>query len=334
MPKIVFFNHYHRGDLLTHKEFIRQIKIEHPDFEYEYSHFNHPKLTRDLDIPKTGRPDNLNPKEPFYREEDTLYINTWIGCHWDLFCKYGGINMYSLWHSWDIIFNVINDQFGLDLKLKENKEFYLPSIDYSRFGIANIDAYLAKNTDKTKIILCNGPTKSGQSFNPNMKEQLEIVAPQFKNTHFICTDKFETDVENILFTDDIIADTEVSEHPAPWEDRAINTCDMPEIGYLSTKCEAIVGKNSGPFVFCETKDNYMNPSKKFLSFNSSWGNAFHSNLPGTTESMSYDIDYKCKYKIVMIGWSDDGKNKLDENFLNERDKTIIVNELTELAESL
>ena len=334
MPKIVFFNHYHRGDLLTHKEFIRQIKKELPNFELEYLHFNHPKLTRDLDIPKVGTPSNLNPKEPFYREDDTLFVNTWIGCHWDLFCQYGGINMDSLWNSWQIIFNVINEQFDLSLILKEEKEFYLPSIDYSRFGIANIDSYLDSSKDKKKIILCNGPTKSGQSFNPNMKEQLEKVAPLYKDIHFICTDKFKTDVENILFTDDIIADTEVSENPAPWEDRSINTCDMPEIGYLSTQCEGIVGKNSGPFIFCETKENYMNADKKFLSFNSSWGNAFHSNLPGTTESMSYNIDYKCQYKIVMVGWSDDGKERLDPDTLNERDKEIIVNELIGLAESL
>jgi hypothetical protein len=228
---------------------------------------------------------------------------------------------------------MINNQFGTDLELKNEKEFYLPTIDYTRFGITNVNEYLEKNKNK-KIILCNGETKSGQSFNPNMKEQLEEVAEEFPNIHFICTDKFATDAKNILFTDDVIADTEVYDQRAPWEDRAINNCDLPEIGYLSSKCDAIVGKNSGPFVFCETKENYMNPDKKFLSFNSSWGNAFHSDLPGTTESMSYNIDYKCQYKIVMVGWSDDKKQKLDENVLNERDKKLIVDSLKELAGSL
>jgi hypothetical protein len=201
----------------------------------------------------------------------------------------------------------------------KEKEFYLPSIDYSKFETKNIDDYISANGDAKKILICNGPVKSGQSFNPNMKEQLEEVADKHPNVHFICTQKFETSKLNILFTDHIIADTEGSDKRAPWEDRQDNICDMHEISYLSTLCDAIVGKNSGPFVFCETKENYMNPAKKFLSFNSSWGNAFHSGIPGTTETMSWDLKFDADYKIVMIGWSEDGKTKLDHNVLIERD---------------
>lgn len=334
MAKLVFFNHYHRGDLHTHKEFIRQIRDElGEDFDYEYLHFNHPKLTRDLDIPKVGDPSHLDPKTPFYEDEETLYVNTWIGCHWDLFCKHGGINMDSLQASWSQIFNTINAFFGSDIKMQE-KEFYLPSIDYNKFETTNISKYVSENTEYKKILICNGPVKSGQSFDPDMKDEIETVADNFENVHFICTQKFNTSKSNILFTDDIILDTEISDKRAPWEDRQTNTCDMQEISYLSTLCDAIVGKNSGPFVFCETKENYMNPVKKFLSFNSSWGNAFHANLPGTTETMSWDLKFNANYKIVMIGWSEDGKTKLDHTVLNDRDKQIVINSLTELAESV
>lgn len=334
MAKIVFFNHYHRGDLHTHKEFIRQIKDELKDeVEYEYLHFNHPKLTIDLDIPKVGDPGHLDPKTPFYNDDDALYINTWIGCHWDLFCKHGGINMDSLQASWNVIFNMVNKCFDTNLIMKE-KEFYLPSIDYSKFDTSNIQEYIEKNSEYKKILICNGSVKSGQSFQPNMKEQLEQVAPKYSKIHFICTEKFDTDIPNILFTDDIIRDNQVSDTRAPWEDRKINTCDMQEISYLSTLCEAIVGKNSGPYVFCETKENYMNENKKFLSFNSSWGNAFHSGIPGTTETMSWDLKFNAEYNIVMIGWSDDGKTKLDHTILNERDQKIVTNALDKLAAGL
>lgn len=335
MAKIVFFNHYHRGDLHTHKEFIRQIKNElGNEVEYEYLHFNHPKLTRDLDIPKVGDPGHLDPKSPFYQDEETLYVNTWIGCHWDLFCKHGGINMDSLFASWKLIYDMVNSFFGSDLKLSEQKEFYLPSIYYTKFDTKNIDEYISTNKNFKKILVCNGPVKSGQSFDPDMKDQMEIVADKHINTHFICTQKFDTKKSNILFTDDIIADTEGSDKRAPWEDRQNNICDMHEISYLSTLCDAIVGKNSGPFVFCETKENYMDITKKFLSFNSSWGNAFHSDLPGTTETMSYGLKFDAEYKIVMIGWSEDGKTKLDHTTLNDRDKQIVTNSLDELAASL
>jgi hypothetical protein len=57
----------------------------------------------------------------------------------------------------------------------------------------------------------------------------------------------------------------------------------------------IVGKNSGPFCFCETGRNYSNPNKKFLSFNVPWG-------VGTleSESMSFDLPLACDYHRVSI----------------------------------
>ena len=92
MSKIVFFNHFHKGDLHTHKEFIRHLQFELPDVTFEYMHNNVEKLTAELNIPLVGSPSELNNKEPFYYDEDTetLFINTWVGCNWDVFCKYGG----------------------------------------------------------------------------------------------------------------------------------------------------------------------------------------------------------------------------------------------------
>jgi len=326
MAKIVFFNHYHRGDLLTHKEYIRQIKNEMPsDMEYEYFHFNHPKLTRDLDIPKKGIPDTLDHKTPFYQDGETLYINTWIGCFWDIFCQHGGINMNSLWHQWEKIFETINQAFSVELKLKEEKEFYLPSIDFSKFNVATIDEYLDSNKDKRKILICNGAPKSGQSFSNNMSEFITGVAKNYPNVDFICTEKFESSAWNVLFTDDIIRDTEIEELRAPWEDREVNFCDLQEISYLSENVDAIVGKNSGPFVFCETKNNYMNPKKKFLSYNVSWGEAFHTGKKTPTETMSNSLNLKCDYRIVPISNIHD---------LTEDDIRNIKNSLEALAHSL
>ncbi len=155
MAKIIFFNHYHRGDLLTHKEFIRQIKTELDGVEYEYMHFNHPKLTRDLDVPLTGDPTNLDPKTPFYQEEEALYINTWIGCHWDIFSQCGGINMDSLMGQWSRIFQIVNECFGTNLAINPNRDYYLPKIDFNRFDISHIDDYLEKNKDAKKIRIFN-----------------------------------------------------------------------------------------------------------------------------------------------------------------------------------
>ena len=319
MSKIIFFNHYHRGDLLTHKEFIRQLQNELPDFTFEYMHFNHPKLTRDLNIPVIGAPENLDAKTPFYQDEGVLYINTWIGCFWDIFCEHGGINMNSLWHQWDKILDTINGHFNTEIALRAEKESYLPKIDFTKFDVSSIDEFLKTNTNK-KILICNGPPKSGQSFSDNMQDFINLAAEESPNIDFICTTKFDTTLNNVLFTDDIIVDNEVEDKRAPWEDREVNNCDLQEISYLSEQCDAIVGKNSGPFVFCETYNNYMNPNKKFLSYNVSWGIG-----KPPTETMSNGLDIKCKYTITPIS---------DINTLSADDIANIHNSLKELTDSL
>ena len=319
MSKIVFFNHYHRGDLLTHKEFIRQLQSELPDFTFEYMHFNHPKLTRDLNIPVTGAPENLDAKTPFYQDDGVLYINTWIGCFWDIFCEHGGINMNSLWHQWDKILDTINGHFNTEISLRADKESYLPKIDFTKFDVSSIDEFLKTHTNK-KILICNGPPKSGQSFSDNMQDFINLAAEESPNIDFICTTKFDTTLNNVLFTDDIIVDNEVEDKRAPWEDREVNNCDLQEISYLSEHCAAIVGKNSGPFVFCETYNNYMNPNKKFLSYNVSWGIG-----KPPTETMSNGLDIKCKYTITPIS---------DINTLSADDIANIHNSLKELTDSI
>ena len=319
MSKIVFFNHYHRGDLLTHKEFIRQLQNELSDFTFEYMHFNHPKLTRDLNIPVTGAPENLDAKTPFYQDEGVLYINTWIGCFWDIFCEHGGINMNSLWHQWDKILDTINGHFNTEISLRADKESYLPKIDFTKFDVSSIDEFLKTHTNK-KILICNGPPKSGQSFSDNMQDFINLAAEESPNIDFICSTKFDTTLNNVLFTDDIIVDNEVEDKRAPWEDREVNNCDLQEISYLSEHCDAIVGKNSGPFVFCETYNNYMNPNKKFLSYNVSWGIG-----KPPTETMSNGLDIKCKYTITPIS---------DINTLSADDIANIHNSLKELTDSI
>jgi hypothetical protein len=316
--KIVFFNHYHRGDLFTHRAFIQELRKELPNILFEYLHYNHPKLTRDLNIPLVGNPDAFSKKERFRIEGKTLYINTWIGCYSKLMKKHGGLNMQSLWEQWAEIYKNISVAVGRQIILNPSREHYTPSVDFSFYNLENIDQYLLQNSSK-KILFCNGSPKSNQSFSYNMADFIRQAAVEFPHIHFICTEKFQKDETNIFFTDDIISCTEAEEKRAPWEDRIVNICDLPEISYLSENCDLIVGKNSGPFCFCETKNNYLNPNKSFLSYNVSWG---LGNLD--SESMSYSLLLKCKYSKVLIESVD----------LTDNDKLNIVTSLRTAIEQL
>jgi hypothetical protein len=297
MSKIVFFNHFHKGDLHTHKEFIRHIQSELSDFTFEYMHNNAAKLTAELDIPLVGAPTDLNNKDPFYADDDVLYINTWVGCNWDVFCKHGGINMHTLYEQWGGIVETINETFNTDIKLREEKESYLPKIDSKLLTTDKIEDYLLTADESVrKVLICNNTPMSNQSFKSNMKEHILPFAEMYPDTHFICTNKFDTEgQDNIKFTDDIVG--------------PVTDGDLQEISYLSRNCDVIIGKNSGPYVFCETYDNYMDDTKKFVSFNTK-----HPDYEDVQETMSNGLKLKCGYKAIPI-LSNDLTEKDHENIM-------------------
>jgi hypothetical protein len=297
MSKIVFFNHYHKGDLHTHKEFIRHIQSQLPEFTFEYLHKNAEKLTAELGISLMGSPDDLDNKTPFYQDEDTLFVNTWVGCNWDVFCKYGGINMNTLYEEWTGIVDTINETFGTSVKLHKDKEDYLPRISYNALSIAGVDQYVNSTIGVRKVLVCNNVPQSNQSFSSDMKEHILPFAEMYPDTHFICTNKFDTEgAANILFTGDIVG--------------PVTDGDLQEISYLSTYCDVIVGKNSGPYVFCETYDNYMDDAKTFVSFNTK-----HPDYEDVHETMSKDLNIKCTYHAIPI-FSNSLTDKDHENIMS------------------
>lgn len=247
--------------------------------KFEYLHNNPSTLTDEIGVIKTGSPDHLDKHTPFYQDEETLFINTWVASDWDLFCKHAGINMSLLYEQWGKIFSTINSFFDTNILLKPTKEEYLPRVDYTKAYTKNIDKYLT--TQKRRVLICNNVPASNQSFNDNMSEYVNYYADKFPDTDFICTNKFTTDKSNIKFTSDLI--------------RSAGDCDLFEISYLSKFCDVIIGKNSGPFVFCETYDNYMDEKKVFVSFNKK-----HPEYDTIRETMSNGLNYKCQYYAVPI----------------------------------
>ena len=277
--KIIFFNHYHKGDLFTCKKFVQQIKDCLPENEYEYWHFNHPKTVLDVDVPLTNTPHQLKDKVRFYKDGDVVAVNTWIGAWEEIFAKYDGANMKSIYFSWKEIFKFFS------LELDDRIENYIPEVNYNVFNISHINEYV-KDNKKKKILVCNGIPMSNQSFSDDMGTIINLFASDNPQVDFICTKKVKTNLSNVLNTDDIIKDTEIFSGYKPfWNDRALNTCDLNEISYLSTFCDAVVGKNSGPFTFCSTKNNLFDPKKIFMWFS-------HND----TENLIYGTNASCKYK--------------------------------------
>ena len=295
MKRINFYNFFHNGDMFVSKEFIRQIVTELPDFEFGYYHLNHPKTTRDLNIEYLGHP-NFKENAKFVEDSNTLNINSWIGAYFPFHTTEpphfwnGGINYICLYNTWSYIFSKINSYFGVNLQIKQSPNDYVPKINYEVFDVSDYDKFLKERPETKKVLFSNGRAMSGQSFFEDMSGIISYFATKYSQYDFICTNKFDTDLKNIFFTDDIYKEREeIIDVNVPWNDRQLKSCDLNEISYLSRGCDIIVGKNSGPFVYCMTKENFDTENKYIISFNKDM-----------EDSLGYGVDLECEYVFSNI----------------------------------
>lgn len=288
MNSISFFQYFHNGDLFSSKEYVRQIIQETDSFSFKYYHFNHEKVLRDLKIPAAGDPSFLgkNGKSMpvIFFKDDSLFINTWIEApvrnNINLKIeKVHGINHYRLRAYWKYIFDILNVNYKTNLVLKP-VEHYVADIDFSCF---DIDSIKILPTDKKRVLVSNGEVKSNQSFAGTMNNLVVLLASKFPNCEFYCTHKFITTYSNIVFTDDILP-TDKADLRMSLVSWANTKCDLNEISYFSQFCDLIIGRNSGPFIFCLTKNNVFNPNKTFISFNK-----FQD------DSLLRSVNHSCKY---------------------------------------
>jgi hypothetical protein len=267
VKKICFFNHYHNGDLFNSKSFIEEI-ISNINLKYYYAHSNQSIVLSDLNAEYLEIP-NISHSEKFLIDNDILYVNTWIGCYFDSNKPFNGeCTLRFSYQMFGEIYEYLNSLFLSDLKLKSIEE-YFSFVDYSKFNLLNVNEFVNQFPQK-KILFSNGPCLSGQcNYYGDMSSIIETCAKKNEDKIFVVTHKFNTDVQNIKFTDDILN---------------LNRCDLNEISYISTFCDIIIGRNSGPFCFSMTKENVLNPQKTFYAF----GNK-------ETDCFCYGVDINCEF---------------------------------------
>lgn len=269
---ICFFNHYHNGDLFHSKEYVRDIIATVP-LKYYYAHRCHSNVLADVDAEYTPLP-NINDKTIFAAQGDTFFINTWIGAYFnnpELGIEHDGECTIRFLHSmYEKVYVKLNEiMLGVNLTLKP-VEHYFPRIDFDKWFLDNVNTFL-ENHDKSRrmVLFSNGPCLSGQcdAYNDKMSGLIISLAKKHNDVTFIATHKFTTDgdVPNLLFTNDII--------------QQVSGCDLNEIAYLSTKCDLIVGRNSGPFCFCTTQDNINDSKKTFYAFGDRETDCFFHGTP-------------------------------------------------------
>lgn len=249
--KVVFYNYWHRGDLHFSRSFVKKISEICLSKDIECLYFYNdtdPTILNDINVKYVGlMPGCDNGSDRIL--DNILYLNTWYGSRPQILNdqKTTFNCLYSLFSYYFPYFGVkITDFSPLD---------FFPNIDYSKYYIENVDIFFRNNLGKRFVLISNGPVLSCQSNNTiNFNEIVSNLAKKFTGVIFLLTNKdCQLNFPNVLYTGDIIN-----------KDKKFS--DINETSYISTFCDTIVGRSSGPYSFSMTKDNMFKTGKNFICF--------------------------------------------------------------------
>lgn len=266
--KIFFYNHWHNGDIHNSRSFIKEIVDKNPQHDFTYLHYNSNKLLLDIknlkyqnlknfqlldclekpncyhdikeaisekEVQQIPQPWGGNFKKlPVFIKNDACFINTWIGSY---------PLKENIYDRYITAFQRIFEFFNMDFDPNKN---WCPDIDFSVFSSDKIQNFINSKI-KTRILVCNGTSLQADDF--SFKIPLERLLKEF-DLELILTSK-KDQINGAKYTEDIT-------------DCPFN--DLNEISLISTSCDIIVGRSSGPLSYCIVKKNQLNPNKIFVNF--------------------------------------------------------------------
>jgi hypothetical protein len=261
--KLVFYNHWHNGDIFVSRGFVNFI-INNSNFEsYHYVHKNSNNILKDIPVITNNESlQYLDKNSPYFNNTYEMYLNTWYGSNTKHF---SGCNFNSLYLHFNEFCNKI-----LNINMNNyDPTIFLPDlIDTSLLHINNINIDNFKMFDK-KVFICNNDVLSEQSVNFDFNEIISELCIYFPNYLFIISNKkniltndsfinsrIKNKIINLLHYNNLIYSADIIN---------IDGNDLLENSYLSTFCDIIIGRNSGAYTFANNKENLLNKNKKFIS---------------------------------------------------------------------
>lgn len=245
--QVIFYNAFGAGDIFESREFVKAWMKLVPAHKYCYAHGKNPRIL--LDIPEIefkewtihmdsmrGVWDDLN---------GNLYVNTWIGRDGKYVLPGIGCTVEKLIEMHGHMLNKVNLQ-----TLSSDPLLYIPSINYEYYNIVPCKNFLY-DSQEYRVFIDNGLVQSRQAENFDMNPCIIEVAKNHSKIDFIVTHAFNDAPDNVYFTSDITQQSGF---------------DLNEVSFLSTFCNTLIGRNSGPHVFAQVRENVMNKNKKLISF--------------------------------------------------------------------
>jgi hypothetical protein len=281
MKKIIFYNHFHNGDIHVSRTFINDI-VNKSGLICEYHHnCNHEHLSdikitqKAMTLQEHSYPNN----QIIFEQNDIIYINTWYNPSFAGYQKYG-CSLPALYENFKTVYQHLNI-------VLENIQFYIPKINFLNFDIAGVNKFMYTNKQK-KVYISNGPVQSGQSVNFDFNPIIVQLSLDFPDRLFILSNK-----TNLVETSNIIYSESIIQKP--------NNIDLCENAYLMAFCDTLIGRCSGPFTFGLIPENlqsekrqqwinicninpsfgvteFLHPNKEFYWFNFYDGNQIYREI--------------------------------------------------------
>lgn len=244
---ITFYCNFNHGDNHLVRSLIRYVKDDFDLYDIKLKHPNGEKDLKDLNISLFWKP----PKEKFdfrgyYKEYGILYFNYQVLAYNR---KHFAKDSFTIITAYNIFNQTLKENFNS--KLPGEIIDYLPSIDYSQYIIENTDLFTNWcDGDKKKVLICNNTPQSDQSININFEDIIGHLKVTFPDVLFFITNGSSHIGNNVMEAEMLVG----------------SGSNLNEISYLSTKCDVIIGRYSGPHTFTYVKENLLNPDKTFITF--------------------------------------------------------------------
>ena len=258
---VIFFNYFHLGDLHISRNYIKKIMSRIPANNYFETNQYGEDVLKDIDNLQYLRWHSFTDfcgvryDVPFAVSMNgdlrTLFVNTWVGQNQPL-NKMPRDNGVCTFRRNNENYNLILKELGFD-EIRDDDVDVFPSVDYEKYEIENVDSFLRK-TFGPFVLLFNNEVKSGQCENFDFDPIAEKLCKEFPEHKFILSNDTELtkdkSINNIFSASDIIKK---------------DSMDLNELSYLSTFCDVLIGRNSGPQTFAYVIENFLCPNKKNIT---------------------------------------------------------------------
>ena len=266
MNKIIFYNWHQHGDLSLSRGIVNWIVNHSPNnVEFLFGMTKHLLSVFFGDRVKTfslehGQYQFVN-QHIGYVGPDYITTNLWIGSSPSFLNRdntprnslnnpmdYTAEHIFN--HCYEII-DYLNNNRDIKIPYPQNEADVLPKANLYPLQKQNVDNFLNSiNHYNKKILICNGELHSLQTPNFSLSQCIESFVNEHPEIAFIYTANFSNPKPNEFFIN--------------------NYCDrylpnLNEIDYVSTHCDILITRRSGPGEIIQTYENFFDPNKTIIS---------------------------------------------------------------------